>query len=76
MADMDRESTASDADKTNYKDDVSRHHVRLPTFIVHEPTGAGQVVSRLTSAVGVRPCKPCKDRAARLDHWLRFEPRR
>jgi hypothetical protein len=75
MRDMDRESIAGDAGETNDKEDVPRHHVRLPNFIMHEPTGAGQVVSRLTSAVSISPCEPCKRRAARLDHWLRFEPR-
>lgn len=69
MEDMNREGTASD-------ENVPRHRVRLPNFIVQEPTGAGRVVSRLTSAVGIRPCEPCRRRAARLDHWLRFEPRR
>jgi hypothetical protein len=75
MKGMDREDAASDADETK-GEGVPRHRVRLPNFIVHEPTGAGRVVSRLTSAVGISPCKPCQDRAARLDHWLRFEPRR
>ena len=58
------------------RDETVKHHMRLPRFIVHEPVGAGQVVKRVTTAVGVKPCAPCERRAARLDHWLRIEPRR
>jgi hypothetical protein len=61
---------------TSDGDDGPRHRVRLPHFIVHTPTGAGQVVKRMTSAVGVKPCAGCEQRAARLDGWLRIEPRR
>jgi hypothetical protein len=56
-------------------DDGARHRVRLPRFLVHESVGAGQVVKRVTSAVGIKPCDPCEQRAARLDRWLRIEPR-
>jgi hypothetical protein len=68
-------SARGGASETNDGDDSARHRVRLPHFIVHEPVGAGGVVTRLTSAVGIRPCEPCKKRAARLDRWLRIEPR-
>src|SRR5689334_21802620 len=46
-----------------------KHRVRLPSFIVQEPIGAGKVVKSVTSAVGVKPCAPCEQRAARLDRW-------
>ena len=55
---------------------TAAHHVRLPRFILEEPVGLGQVVKRATSAVGLKPCGPCAQRAARLDQWLRIEPRR
>jgi hypothetical protein len=66
----------SDAYGTNGGDDGPRHVVRLPYFIVRTPTGAGQVAKRITSAAGVKPCAGCEQRAARLDRWLRIEPRR
>jgi hypothetical protein len=69
-------SVKGGASDTTAGDDNARHRVRLPRFIVHEPVGAGQVIKRLTSAVGVRPCDPCERRAARVDRWLRVEPRR
>jgi len=52
-----------------------KHRVQLPRFIVREPMGAGQVVKRMTRAVGMKPCAPCEQRAARMDRWLRIEPR-
>jgi hypothetical protein len=56
--------------------DPPAHRVRLPRFLVSEPIGFGQVVKRMTGAAGVKPCGPCEQRAARLNSWLRFEPRR
>jgi hypothetical protein len=64
------------AHETTGGDDSPRHRLRLPHFIVHAPVGAGQMAKRITSAVGVKPCAPCEQRAARLDRWLRIEPRR
>jgi hypothetical protein len=66
----------SDAYGTNDRDDSPRHVVRLPYFIVRTPIGAGQVAKRITSGAGVKPCAGCEQRAARLDRWLRIEPRR
>jgi hypothetical protein len=53
----------------------AKHVVQLPRFIVDEPVGAGQVIKRITSSLGVRPCQPCEQRAARLDQWLTLSPR-
>jgi hypothetical protein len=57
-------------------DGKAKHRVRLPSFVIAEPVGLGQVVKRITSAAGVKPCTSCEQRAARLDRWLRIEPRR
>jgi hypothetical protein len=56
--------------------DRSRHRVRLPRFLVHEPVGLGTTIKRVTDAVGVRPCSSCEERAERLNRWASFEPRR
>jgi hypothetical protein len=53
-----------------------RHRVRLPRFLVQEPAGLGDLVKRGTMALGVSPCGGCQQRAARLDRWIRVEPRR
>jgi hypothetical protein len=50
-----------------------RHRVRLPRFVVEEPVGLGDVVKRVTSAVGIAPCSGCRERAARMNRWVGFE---
>jgi hypothetical protein len=52
------------------------HRVRLPGFISDEPIGLGDVVKRATSAVGIKPCAPCAERAERLNSWLVFTGRK
>jgi hypothetical protein len=52
--------------------------IRLPGFISDEEVGLGEMVTRITSAVGIRPCGGCKRRAAALNHWVSVsgKPRR
>jgi hypothetical protein len=44
--------------------------VRLPGFAADEAIGLGDAITRVTRAVGIRPCDGCKRRAAALNHWL------
>jgi hypothetical protein len=60
----------------NRQDDRPAHHVRLPGFVADQDIGLGDLVSRVTHAVGVRPCGGCKQRAAALNNWVRFSGRR
>ena len=48
------------------------HHVRLPGFLVEEETGLGDVIKRVTYAMGIRPCPGCEKRASALNHWMTF----
>jgi hypothetical protein len=48
----------------------ARHHVRLPGFVRDDEIGFGDVVKRVTSTLGVRPCGGCDRRAAALNRWL------
>ncbi len=48
------------------------HQVRLPGFIADEEIGLGDVVKRVTSAFGIRPCGGCERRAAALNRWVVF----
>jgi len=50
------------------------HRARLPGFI-DEEIGLGDVIKRLTYAVGIKPCGGCQRRAAALNRWLVFSPR-
>jgi hypothetical protein len=48
---------------------------RLPGFVADEPVGLGDAISRVTRAVGLRPCDGCRRRAAALNRWLVFTGR-
>ena len=54
----------------------ARHVLRLPGFILEESVGLGEVVSRLTSYAGMKPCGGCGRRAAALNRWVSFSRRR
>ena len=56
------------ADKSERKP----HQVRLPGFILDEEIGLGDVVKRVTYAMGIKPCGGCERRAAALNRWLSF----
>lgn len=51
------------------------YQVRLPGFISDKDIGLGEVVTRATSLMGVKPCGGCKQRAAALNRWLVFSGR-
>ena len=50
------------------------HRINMPGFI-DEEIGLGEVIKRVTSAFGIKPCKGCERRAAALNRWLVFSPR-
>lgn len=54
----------------------STHRVHLPGFITGDEIGLGDVVKRTTSYLGIQPCGGCEQRAAQLNRWLVFSPRR
>lgn len=47
--------------------------VRVP--FVRQAVGLGDVVKRATSAVGVKPCGGCQQRAAWLNRHVQLVPR-
>jgi hypothetical protein len=48
------------------------HRVRLPGFVTDEELGLGDVIKRVTYAMGLNPCRGCEKRAAALNRWMRF----
>lgn len=50
--------------------------VRLPLPVLDEPVGLGDVIKRATSAIGIKPCGGCTQRAARLNSRVAFTSRR
>jgi hypothetical protein len=48
------------------------YRVRLPGFMVENEIGLGDVIKRATSAVGIRPCGGCEQRAETFNSWFVF----
>jgi len=53
----------------------ARSAVRLPGFINDDDIGLGDVVKRVSSAAGIRPCRRCDKRAEAMNSWLVFRGR-
>jgi hypothetical protein len=54
--------------------DGSAHGIRLPGFLIEEEIGLGEVIKRVTHAIGIKTCGGCEQRATTLNRWLRFAP--
>jgi len=48
------------------------HRVRLPGFLIEEEVGLGDVIKRITYAMGIKPCRGCEGRAEALNRWMHF----
>ena len=46
------------------------HRLSLPRFLVKHEIGLGDLIKRLTSALGIKACVGCERRAAALNRWL------
>lgn len=60
---------------TDNLEEKSEHRpfrVRLPGFVAEEDIGLGDVIKRVTSSVGIKPCSGCERRAATLNRWFVF----
>ena len=68
----------SDTDDTRADPPTPRppRRVRLPGFAADEAIGLGDAITRVTQAIGIRPCDGCKRRAAALNQWIVFSGRR
>jgi hypothetical protein len=58
------------------KQQPERRPFRLPSFVAESDIGLGDVVKRVTTAVGFTPCGGCARRAAALNRWVVFTGRR
>jgi hypothetical protein len=54
------------------KPESQPYRVRLPGFITEEEVGLGDVIKRVTYAMGIQPCSGCERRAAALNRWMVF----
>jgi hypothetical protein len=48
------------------------YRVRLPGFVADEAIGFGDVVQRVSYAIGIKPCGGCERRAAAMNRWMVF----
>jgi hypothetical protein len=48
------------------------YRVRLPGMLIEEEIGLGDVIKRVTYAMGIQPCAGCEKRAAALNRWITF----
>lgn len=48
--------------------------IRIPLPGLRREVGLGQLVKRVTTAMGAKPCGPCAERARRLDQRLVLGP--
>jgi len=48
------------------------HRLNLPRFLLQREIGLGDVIKRITSAFGIKPCVGCERRAAILNRWMVF----
>lgn len=62
----------SKTNESNTRDEKSPRRVRLPGFISDKEIGLGDVIKRVTSRVGIKPCGGCKRRAEALNRWMIF----
>jgi hypothetical protein len=64
-----------DADVQGQHSEQRPFRVRLPGFVADDDVGLGDVVKRVTSTLGIRPCGGCERRAAALNSWFVFTRR-
>jgi hypothetical protein len=64
-------SEQNQTNKTNTTENEP-FRVRLPGFLVEEEIGLGDVIKRVTYAMGVTPCGGCEKRAVALNRRVVF----
>lgn len=48
------------------------YRIHLPGFVQDDHIGLGDVIKRVTNAIGIKPCGGCEKRAEILNHWMVF----
>jgi len=68
--------TKKNQTETEEKPQHQPYRVRLPGFIADEDVGLGDLIKRVTSAAGIKPCGGCQQRARTLNRWMVFSGKR
>lgn len=48
--------------------------VQIPVPFLNNAAGAGDLVARMTAAIGMPHCIPCQERQALMNQLLQFKP--
>lgn len=60
--------------KLNHQDQQQPEPLRIRVPFLQQPTGLGDAIAAATSAVGITPCQPCKERAEALNRRFVLSP--
>jgi hypothetical protein len=60
--------------KLNHQDTRQREPMRIRVPFLNQETGLGDAIAAATSAVGIKPCQPCKERAEALNRRVVLSP--
>jgi hypothetical protein len=69
---MNRKQTTANRKKRQEESQSGPYQVRLPGFLIEEDMGLGDVIKRVTHAIGIKACGGCEKRAAALNQWMHF----
>ena len=73
MDSRDRNSTVPPSEIEHLPEKVtSEHSIRIPFLTDDAEIGLGDVIRKVTYAVGIKSCTGCERRAARLNRWMSF----
>lgn len=72
---MKEETVVKEEESDSVRTTHLSHRVNLPGFITDEEIGLGDVIKRVTTTFGIRPCGGCERRAAALNRWVVFTGR-
>jgi len=73
MDNRDRKSVVSSNAAEPFSEEApSKHSIRIPFLTDDAKIGLGDVIRKVTHAVGIRSCPGCERRATRLNRWMSF----
>jgi hypothetical protein len=54
---------------------VKQNSIEIPVPGLRKEIGAGDVIAKVTAALGIKPCSPCQKRRERLNQALKLTPK-
>jgi len=70
---MDKRDRNPSSETEHFPGEVpSKHNIRIPFLTDDTRIGLGDVIRKVTYAVGIKSCPGCQRRATRLNRWMSF----